>query len=242
MTIALRVRPDWSFCASTRLRSPTTPTKLLCITATILTCTWLNTGNGNDIIDSDIVNLIINFGTGTNTLTHATRSSIVNLQGGHNTVRISDDVLVVDAQATDTMMSVAGNVLHGAVGRIGQESTWITGWDGTQYAMNAEGQLGIHTASGVRCSAGNGAGFVQTMNPDCNGLAVAGVADACHAISFGSVGVVFEDEQFIIYSGTDHRRALLTPGIDIQCDSRSAGFPDPAKLWPEATLGSTVLQ
>jgi RTX calcium-binding nonapeptide repeat (4 copies) len=106
----------------------------------------LNTGQGDDVVDSDVVNLTINFGSGTNTLKHAGQGSIVNLQGGHNTVRVSDDVLLVDARPTDIVVSQAGWTLHGAIGRIGQESPWITGWDGTKYGLNSDGQLAVRDA------------------------------------------------------------------------------------------------
>jgi RTX calcium-binding nonapeptide repeat (4 copies) len=107
---------------------------------------WLETGAGKDVVDSNVINLTIYMGTGENTLKHAGQGSIVYLEGGHNTVRVSDDVLVVDAKPTDVIQSVTGWTLHGAIGRIGQESPWITGWDGTKYGLNPDGQLAIRDA------------------------------------------------------------------------------------------------
>jgi Ca2+-binding RTX toxin-like protein len=108
----------------------------------------LDVGNGDDIINSDVINLKINLGSGDDTIVHAGKGTVVNAGSGKLTIDVSDDVIITGAKSTDVIATANGYVLHGAVGSVNSESDWVTGVDGTRYGVNINGDLVIRDAVG----------------------------------------------------------------------------------------------
>jgi len=108
----------------------------------------LDTGAGDDRVDSSVLNLKITLGDGDDTVLHAGRGSVVSGGEGRNTFAISDDVLIVDAKPTDVIVNYAGFAIHGAIGRLGQESPWVVSLkDSVAYGVNMLGDLVIREFS-----------------------------------------------------------------------------------------------
>jgi hypothetical protein len=105
-------------------------------------------GDGNDTLDSSVVNLKVDFGNGNDSVRHAGAGSIINLGTGHDTVAISNDILVAGATANDVITTGDSQVEHGAVGSLNSESGWIVGPDGTRYGLDTQGDLEIKDAVG----------------------------------------------------------------------------------------------
>ena len=106
------------------------------------------TGNGNDVVKTDVVNSRIDFGNGDDTLLHAGAGSIINLGEGRDKVAISNDILVTNVTANDIIATIDGHVEHGAVGSLNSESGWINSSDGTRYGLDTQGELEIKDALG----------------------------------------------------------------------------------------------
>jgi Ca2+-binding RTX toxin-like protein len=99
----------------------------------------INTGGGKDTITSGNINVIINLQGSDDTVLHAGMGSIINIDPQtHATIELSDDVLVNGAKATDSI-TVAGQIVHGAIGSANSESGWVTNGDGVYYGLDASG-------------------------------------------------------------------------------------------------------
>jgi hypothetical protein len=114
----------------------------------------VQTGNGNNIITSDIVNLTINLGTGKNIIGNLAQGTIVNAQGGQNSFLVSDDILLTGLTPTDQILA-DGILLRGAVGEIGSDDPWILGPNGTRYGLNTKGDLVIEDTAGDKTYVAN---------------------------------------------------------------------------------------
>ena len=113
-------------------------------------------GDGNDTLESNVINLKINLGSGTNLVLHAGRGSIIDeSKGGSDNVVVSDDVLITGSTPTDQIFSPGHILLKGAVGEIGSEDPWIVGPDGTRYGLNQQGQLVIEDLLGDKTYVAN---------------------------------------------------------------------------------------
>jgi Ca2+-binding RTX toxin-like protein len=116
-------------------------------------------GGGDTTLESDAVNVTIDLGAGTGTIKHAGRGNVINVDpSGKAIVNVSDDVLVVGAKPTDEIKSRGGALLHGALGRVGSDSAWVQGKDGTEYGINYKGELAIRDALGAVLYIANYAG------------------------------------------------------------------------------------
>jgi hypothetical protein len=102
----------------------------------------LQTGDGDNTITSDIVNLRINLGIGHNIIGHLGMGTLVNAQGGGNKFLVSDDVEFDGLTPTDEILA-DGMALRGAVGFLGSEDPWIVGPNGTRYGLNFKCDLVI---------------------------------------------------------------------------------------------------
>ena len=117
--------------------------------------TTVQTGNGDNTITSDVLNLKIDLGTGHNIIGHLGRGTIVNTQGsGGNKFITSDDILLNGLTPTDDIFA-DGTLLRGAVGFLGSEDPWIVGPDGTRYGLNFQGDLVIEDKSGGKTYVSN---------------------------------------------------------------------------------------
>ena len=114
----------------------------------------MQTGNGNNTITSDIVNLTINLGTGHNIVGDLAQGTTVNAQGGNNSFLVSDDVLLTGLTPTDQVLA-DGILLRGAVGEIGSDDPWIVGPNGTRYGLNTQGDLVIEDTAGDKTYVAN---------------------------------------------------------------------------------------
>jgi hypothetical protein len=105
--------------------------------------------SGTATIDSDVVNLTIDLGAGHDTVKHAGRGSVINVNdNGVATIGVSDDILVVNAKATDQIVNAGGTVEHGAIGRVGTDDAWVVGSDGMKYGLDNLGELQIKDTLG----------------------------------------------------------------------------------------------
>ncbi|MGY3448401.1 calcium-binding protein [Bradyrhizobium sp. USDA 4353] len=108
-------------------------------------------GDGKDTLDSDVINLKVNVGSGTYRIKSLGKGSVVNNDnGGTVTIDVSDDILINGANAKNTVLEVGGKVLHGAFGSLNSESPWVTDvMTGVRYAINYLGNLVIQAADGA---------------------------------------------------------------------------------------------
>jgi Ca2+-binding RTX toxin-like protein len=116
--------------------------------------TTVQTGDGDNIITSDIVNLTINLGSGKNIIGDLAQGTIVNAQGGQNKFLVSDDVQFNGLTPTDEIFA-DGILLRGAVGQIGSDDPWIVGPNGTRYGLNTQGDLVIEDTAGDKTYVSN---------------------------------------------------------------------------------------
>jgi hypothetical protein len=116
--------------------------------------TSIQTGNGDNTITSDVVNLKINLGTGHNIIGHLGMGTLVNAQGGGNKFLVSDDVEFDGLTPTDEVLA-DGMALRGAVGFLGSEDPWIVGPNGTRYGLNFKGDLVIEDMTGAKTYVAN---------------------------------------------------------------------------------------
>ena len=114
----------------------------------------LQTGDGDNTITSDIVNLRINLGIGHNIIGHLGMGTLVNAQGGGNKFLVSDDVEFDGLTPTDEVLA-DGMALRGAVGFLGSEDPWIVGPNGTRYGLNFKGDLVIEDMTGAKTYVAN---------------------------------------------------------------------------------------
>jgi Ca2+-binding RTX toxin-like protein len=109
----------------------------------------LDVGNGAVVgINSNVTNLKIDLGSGSDVVIHAGKGSVVNAGTGKMTIGLSDAVLVTGAKTTDVITTVNGYVLHGAIGSMNSESAWVTGSDNIRYGIDTDGELVIKDAAG----------------------------------------------------------------------------------------------
>jgi Ca2+-binding RTX toxin-like protein len=131
-------------------------------------------GGADDTIDSDVINLKIDLGAGHDTVKHAGMGSVINVnKDGVATVRISNDILVVGAKATDQIVNEGGKAEHGAIGRVGTDDPWVVGTDGMKYGLDTQGDLLIEdTNHHITTVAGYKGGPGVPTNQDTAGILV----------------------------------------------------------------------
>ena len=113
-------------------------------------------GNGNNDVETNIVNLNIVLGTGLNLVKHAGQGTTIDeSKGGNDNVVVSDDILITGSTPTDEIFSPGGILLRGAVGQLGSQDPWIVGPDGTRYGLNQEGDLVIEDQLGDKTYVAN---------------------------------------------------------------------------------------
>jgi hypothetical protein len=104
-------------------------------------------GIGNDTINSDVIDLTLNFGNGANdTLTHAGPGSVAEAGLGSDTFDISNDVLITGAGPQDRI-AYDGNDVFGALAWNSTQGGWAYndyGY-GVGYGINKLGDLVIKT-------------------------------------------------------------------------------------------------
>jgi len=94
----------------------------------------VQTGNGNNSITSDVVNLTIDLGTGNNIVGSVAQGTVVNAQPGSvDQFTPSADELITGSTAQDQVV-VGGIVLHGAIGEIGSQDPWVVASNGVRYS------------------------------------------------------------------------------------------------------------
>lgn len=112
----------------------------------------VNFGNGEAVLDSDVVNLTVNVGSGNYRIKGLGKGSVVNNgNGGKVTIDVSDDILINGASGTNTILEVGGNILRGTFGSMNSESPWITDFmTGVRYGLNYLGDLVVQGADGAK--------------------------------------------------------------------------------------------
>jgi Ca2+-binding RTX toxin-like protein len=129
----------------------------------------LNTGGGNDTVDSTVPNLKVTFGDGNDTLVAGGSGSVVNAGTGHDVFYVgnSNNVLISGAKTTDTFSLFGVWTLTGASGWIGQQDPWTTNpLDGVSYGIDPAGELQIKVGDSIMFVAGYAA--QQSLVPDQN--------------------------------------------------------------------------
>jgi hypothetical protein len=129
----------------------------------------LDTGDGNNTVDSTVANLRINFGNGNDTLMSAGAGSVVNAGQGNDIFHLSNDVLLTGVKHTDKIM-IGDQALTGGILFEGSESPWAVGIDGTRYGFNELGQLVIKDAFGDLMYVSNPITGPGTFTTDTAGL------------------------------------------------------------------------
>jgi RTX calcium-binding nonapeptide repeat (4 copies) len=107
-------------------------------------------GDGNDKIQSNVVNLIVNLGNGNDTIGPMGPGSVINAGHGTDIFTVSNDILITGTGGNTKDEIVAdGQVIHGFVGPINSDSPLITSiYNGISYGLNSEGQLAIKDTLG----------------------------------------------------------------------------------------------
>lgn len=135
----------------------------------------ISTGGGKNTITSGNINVTINLQGSSDTVLRAGRGSTINVDGQTRaTIELSDDVLVKGLKGTDTI-TVAGKVLHGAIGSANSESGWVTSGDGVYYGLTADGQLEIKYGNNIMTVDGYNGGPGVPLSQQTGGIFI-GVA------------------------------------------------------------------